>query len=289
MNIVFWLVSALFNSLALNFRKKSVSETSLPTSLLVWLWPFFWFFVLGIIILFSWINTDIFFDYKSIFLISIVVILSIAADYLEVYVFKKTKISELLPYTNLDKLFIVLIWFFLFFWTKNSTSITTLLITLFTIIVIAIFSIDFKKLKIPKSITAYTFVMLFRAIWVLIVWYIFLKYNTIDYVTINNIFYFLFYIIIAIYLKDDFKTLFKQSKAFYIAREISLLVWWWGFIVWLYIVKESWVLVATLISFVWLILNIITMKLILKDTPSKKQISLAIIVTFLIWIWFYFK
>ncbi len=289
MNILFWLISALFASLWASNRKKAINNSTLSKPIYILLWPLSGFFILWIIIYFSWINTSIFSDYSIIALIWIIILLDIVANFLEMDVLKKTKLSEILPYTNLDKLFIVLIGFFLFYWTKNSTSLTTLWITILTIIIIALFSIDFKKFKVPKSIIAYSIVMLFRGISVLIVWYIFLKYTTIDYLSLNMIFSFIWYLVIALILKNSFNSLFTQSKEFYKSRWLSLILWWWGFIIGLYIVKEAWVLIATLISFVWLIFNILAMKFILNDTPEKKQVILAWLVTILIWIWYFFK
>jgi len=289
MNIIFWVISALFASMWASHRKKALNASTLPNSLFIMSWPLSWFFIIWFLLYITDINIWIYTDYKIIWMILIIVFLDIIANFLEIGVLKKTKLSEILPYTNLDKLFIVLIWFFLFFWTKNSTSITTLLITLVTIILIWVFSIDFKNFKIPKSILLYSIVMLCRWIWVLIVWYIFLSYGTIEYLSINMVFTFILYISIALMLKDSFKSLARQSKDFYKSRTYSLILWWWGFIIWLYILKEAWVLIATLISFVWLVFNVLAMKFILHDSPEKKQIILAWLVTLLIWIWYSFS
>jgi len=289
MNVIFWLISALLNSFSDGYRKKSLNITTLPKNIYLLFWPFSGFFVIWIIIYISGINSWIYFDYKIIWLILLIIVFDIISNFLEINVYKKTKLSQILPYTNLDKLFIVLIWFFLFYWTQNSTSITTFIITLITIVVIILFSFDFKNLKIPKTIIKYSFVMMLRWISMLIVWFIFLQYSTIDYLSINILFLFIWYLLIAILLKESFKTLTLQSKQFYISRWFSLILGWSWFIIWLYIIKNSWVLIATLISFVWLVFNVLAMKFILNDNPQKKQIVLAWLVTVLIWIWFYFK
>lgn len=289
MSIIFWLISALFSSMWASHRKKAINISTLPKSLYILLWPLSWFFIIWIIIFFVWIDISIFNNYKILWLITIIIMFDIVANLLEMSVIKKTKLSELLPYTNLDKLFIVLIWFFIFYWTKNSTSFTTLGITILTVIIITIFSIDFKNFKLPKTIISYSIVMLLRGISVLIVWYIFLQYNTLDYLSVNLILSFLWYTLLTIALKNSFKTIVEQEKQFYISRGISLLLWWLWFCIGLYIVQSSGVLIATLISFVWMIFNIIAMKFILNDTPNTKQILLAWIVTTLIWIWYYFK
>ena len=289
MNILFWLISALFASLWSSHRKKAINNSKLSNSLYILLWPLSGLFIVWTLIYFSGINTWIFSDYKTLWLISIIILINWLANFLEMNVLKKTKLSEILPYTNLDKLVIVLVWFFLFFGTNNSTSVSTLIITMFTIFVITLFSVDFKNFKIPKTIVSYSAVMILRGISTLIIAYIFLVYTSLDYLSINLFLSLLLYIIVAIILKDSFKSFVTQSKQFYISRWISLILWWAWFIIWLYIIKNSWVLIATLISFVWLIFNIIAMKFILKDTPDKKQIILAFIVTILIWIWYYLK
>lgn len=289
MNVIFWLISAMLSSVWNSYRKKALNSSSLNKSLYILLWPFCGIFVVWTIIYLSDINTSIYTDLAIIWMIILIVLINIIANFVEMWVLKKTKLSEILPYTNLDKLFIVLIWFFLFYWTKNSTSYATLWITVVTIIVIAIFSIDFKNFKVPKSILKYSLVMLLRAISIITIWYIFIKYTTIEYLSVNIVISFWLYLLIAFIWKASFKNLVHQSKDFYIFRWLSLILARIWFIISLYIVKEAWLLIATLISFMSLVFNIIAMKIILKDSPQKKQILLAVIVTILIWIWFYLK
>lgn len=289
MNIIFWLISALFASVWASHYKKAVLSSKLPTALYMLMWPILGFLIVWLAIFFSWLDISIYTDYYVLWLVFIIMILDICANYLEMSVLKTTKLSDILPYTNLDKLFIVLLWFFLFYWTKNSTSITTLIITLITIIIITLFSIDFKNFKIPKSILSYVFVMLFRWITVLIVWFIFVKYSTLSYLSVNILFSFLWYLAISIILKNSLYLYLDQSKTFYKSRLLSALLIWIWLMISLYVVKEAWVLIATLISFIALVFNIISMKFILNDNPWKKQIILAWLITVLIWIWYYFK
>jgi hypothetical protein len=67
---------------------------------------------------------------------------------IEQKIYKVEKISTLMPFENLQKVFVVIISYFLF----SDTSLTTLLITLLSIIVIILFKIDFKNFKLPKFI-----------------------------------------------------------------------------------------------------------------------------------------
>jgi len=289
MNILIWILSALLWSIWSSFRKKAIDYSTLPTNLFSILWPIMWAFIIWTCAYIFWVDNTLYTNLTVIFLVLLIVIFETLSNYLEIYVFKNTKLSELLPYQNTNKLLIVLIWFFLYYWTNNSTSIASFLIILFTMFLIVFSSIDIRKFKINKIIWLYLIDKLFSAIAWLLVWYILAKYSTITYMTVNVIFVFLIYYLITIIRKDKFNLLLKQVNSFYPPRLIGLIFWWTSFVIWLYIIESTWLLIATLISFIWLVFNIISMKFILKDNPSKKQIFLAIIVSILIWIWYYLK
>lgn len=287
MNIIFWIISAFLQAIWWSFRKKAIDNSTLPPSLFAIPWPIIWATIVYSLLYFFDTNLLIYIDYKIILLILIISSLEILSNYLEIYSFKNTKISNLLPYGNTNSLFIILIWFFLYYWTKNSTSITTFIITLITIFIIIWFSIDFKKIKIDKVIGILWKTL--SAITALIIWYILINYSSIEYMSINVIFWFTFYFLITIITKEKFKQLLKQESNFYTYRTIALVLWWVWFLIGLYIIESAWLLIATLIWFIWLIFRIFSMKFILKDNPSKKQIILAFIVSILIWIWYYLK
>jgi len=58
-----------------------------------------------------------------------------------------------MPYTNINKILSIVLAFFLL---SKDVSFITLIITIIAIIVIISFSIDFKTLKIPKSIIMFS-------------------------------------------------------------------------------------------------------------------------------------
>ena len=289
MNILLGIISTFFESFWDAFRKKALDLSTLWKNTFAMAWPIMWALMVYWVISTYWSDFKIFWDYSIILITLLVVILEIITNYLYMYVFKKVKISHLLPYDNLDKLLVVIIWFFIFTWTQAETTLTTLLITIFTIIIIILFSIDFKTLKISKNILLYILALSLNAVTTLIIWYILLKYSTIDYMSINVIITFILYLLLALLFRENIKDSFKQKKEFYKPRLYSLLLNWSSFIIWLYIIETAWVIIATLISFIAIITSIIAYKFILNDSPEKKDIILAIIVTILIWIWYYFK
>ena len=289
MNIIFWIISSFLWSITDNIWKKAVLLSKLPQTLFATFWPIWWIIIVYSIIVFWWQKLTIFQDYKSLIIILAIAITSFFVTNLYIYVYKKVKLSELLPYNNLDKIFIVLFWFVIFYWTKNSTSILSFLITLATIFIIIWFNINPKKVKFSKDILIFIWIKVLEAIITLTVWYIFLKYSTVEYIAVEAVMFFSITIIVAILLKYNLKLLFTQEKDFYKYRLWAWIIWWTWFLIWLYIIETSGVLIWTLISFTWLIFQVLSMKFILKDTPEKKQIILAIIVMIMIWIWYYYK
>lgn len=288
--IFFWIIRALFWSIRSTYRKKTVDTCCLWKNLLAIFWPTFWLFIIFILLIFSsWINKDIFNNYLIISIILLRVIIDIIGNYLEIYILKNTKISFLLPYQNLDKLLVIFIWFFIYKWTNNWTSIESFLITVFTIFLILFFSINKRNLNIDKKIFLYIFRKILLSIDQLLLWYVLLKCSTITYISINNTFLFLIYLTIILIVKDKINTLLTQSREFYKNIFLTLIFWWTNFLISLLLIEKLWLLTTTLISFLWLVFSIFSIKIILKETPTKKQIILAFLVLILIWMWYYFK
>jgi hypothetical protein len=289
MSILLWILSALLWSITDSIWKKAVILSKLPQTLFATFWPIGWIIIVYSIIAFSWQGVKILWDYKTILLVLLIACISFIVTNLYIKIYKNVKLSELLPYKNLDKIFIVLFWFILFYWTKNSTSVSTFIITLLTIFIIIWFNLERKKIKLSKDIILFIFVKVLESVITLLVWYIFLKYTTVQYIAIESIIFISLTIVVAIIQWHKLILLFTQEKDFYKYRLWAWIIWWTWFLIWLYIIETSWVLIATLISFVWLVFQILSMKFILNDTPEKKQIILASIVMVMIWIWYYFK
>gem|GEM_PF-2455326 len=79
-------------------------------------------------------------------------------------IYKKEKISTILPYENLSSIFAILISFFIF----KDVSWTSFFIAILTVIVIILFSIDFKNVKFPKKIKPIMIVQAFTALYIII-------------------------------------------------------------------------------------------------------------------------
>jgi len=289
MSIILWIISSFLNSITDSIWKKAVLISKLPQSLFNVFWPIWWILIVYFLIFSRDLGFNIYTDYKIVLLILWIASISYFVTVMYINIYKRVKLSELLPYKNLDKIFVVLFWFILFYWTKNGSSFTSFFITLLTIFIIILFSVDIKKIHFSRHILQFFLVKLLEAINTLLVWYIFLKYTTIEYLSVETIFYISIAIIVSLVQKNSLKLLFTQEKEFYKYRLWAWAIWWIGFIIWLYIIESSWVLIATLLSFIWLVFQIFSMKFILNDNPEKKQVVLAFIVMFMIGLWYYFK
>lgn len=287
--IILWLFSTIANAFWLWFRKKALDSNTLPNTLFMLYAPVFWLIVVLFLLLVFWFNINIFNDYIYLLVIFIILIFNNLTFFLEMSVYKNTKLSELLPYDNIDKIFIIIIWFFLFYGTDKWVSITTLLISILTIIVITLFSIDFKNIKSSKYINYYIICKIIYATSAIWVWYILIKYSSQTYTVIQILFSLTFLTITWVIFKNSFNTMLTQPKQFYLYRWLWAIWYRISVVIWFYIIETSWIIIATLLGFIAIVFNIFSMKLIVHDNPTKKQILLAIIVIVLIWTWYYFK
>ena len=287
--ILLWILTSFLSSAWDSYRKITLEESRMSTSmfsLLAWLLGGF---VVVVFFLYFWLTTSIFSDPLYLLVVSVIVFWWFLNQYLLQYVYKNEKLSVLLPYDSLDKIFIVLIWFIIFYWTKQGTSTITLLITLLTIGIIVFSSIDLRKISLPKTVILFITHKIIKSFLVLGIWFFLLKYSSIDYLIFDWMLYVLFSLIAVILFRKPFKNLFNQSRKFYINRYISTILLRIAHALSLYIIQDSGVIIATLLWFFYITFSIFSMKFIVKDNPTKKQIILAFVVIIMIWIWYYFK
>jgi len=289
--IFWWIIATALGSFSTPPLKKSLSLwKNIPDSFLKLFAAITGIFLFTILTYFLWFEKQILGDLTVIAMIFWVSILWIISNLMWIYVYKTTKLSELLPYENLDKLFIIIIGFFLYQsipWQE--TSIITFIITIITIIIIGIFTVDPKHLKISKNIWVFIWSKLFHALMITALWYILIHYSTFSYGLVSNIMKALLLLWIGMYLKNHIRVLFKQSKSFYKHRFTAIAMWEASMLIWLLIIETSWVIIASLLWFISVVFNIASMKIMLGDTPSKKQVILAFIVITMIWLGYYFK
>ncbi len=287
--IVFWIITSFLTSTADSFRKIAVVESKMTTQLFNLTACIFSAFFILFLFLYFGISEWLMNDYAVLFLVFSIILVNTFISFLCIKVYKEEKLSNLLPYDSLDKVFIVIFWFIIYFWTPNETSITTLFITLAAIVLIFFMSTDIKNISFPHTIKLFAFYKFMKAIITLSTGYILLSYTWIDFVILEWVFWFLIAIIIVLLLKQKPREALLQSKIFYKNRTIATLLWRSGYVLWLYIIQSSWVIIATLLWFFTIAFNVLSMKYIVKDNPTKKQVLLAVTVLVMIGIGYYFK
>ena len=289
--ILWWILATALGSFSLPPYKKALGLwKNIPNSFFKLFAPVCGLTVFIILMYFLWFQIELLNDTRILLLIWWLAILWVSSELMWLYIYKRTKLSELLPYGNIDKLFIIIFGFFLYYGISwKETSVTTLIITLVTLCIIAGFTIDFKNIKVPKTITLFIFNKVLSASKALFIGYILLKYSTITYWFSIVIIEIILLICIGLYQKWQLISMIQQSRSFYKNRFAAISMWQTHFILWLFIIESTGVVIASLLWFMSVVFNVIAMKITLNDTPSKKQILLAFIVILMVGLGYYFK
>lgn len=199
-------------------------------------------------------------------------------------IYSQEKISTLMPYTNINKILSIILAFFIF-WNISKISF---IITLIAVITITIFSIDFKTLKIPKNIWLFSILEIIQSWITLITWYILLEITSSAFFVLTYIIWIIFMWSIVAY-KWQFKNITKYPVKFYIYRLTACHLWWIGYLLSIFVIKNLWVSISLLLSFIWIWITLLFSYVFLKDKPTRKNIALTIIVSALVWFWYYLK
>lgn len=274
------LISTIMSSFADVSWKKSLSYWVRWRAHALWSYPialvlFLYFMLTG----FNIFSVSI----VPVIVVWIIALLDIIKEPVTQQIYKEEKISVIMPYLNLSKIFVIISSFFLF----QDVSNITLCITIFTVIVIALTSIDFKNKRLPKNFSKLLFVESIRTIWTLLWGWLILSYSEIIYFNIYVIAY-LIPAILLTYTSGQIWDLRKTSPAFWFFRLIAGL-WWLSWFLSLVVIKNLGLSLSILLWFLWIWITLLVSYFFLKDTPSKKDILLTITVSILIWIWYYFK
>lgn len=228
-SIILWSLGVFLESVATWFWKKAIGFSSLSWTMFKMVSQIVSVIFVLILYFIYWFDEKFLSDYHYLLLLWWVTLTAWVNILLQAYVFKNVKLSELLPYDNLDKIFTIIWGFILFYWTEKWVSIVTFLISLLTVFVIIWFSVDFKNFSMKRIIWVYIIQKLFKSAQALILWFILIKYSVTTFAIANWIFEVIFFVLIAIISKDSFKSLVYQSKDFYKNRIFWTILWWLAF------------------------------------------------------------
>jgi len=276
----FALISTIITSFADVSWKKSLSFWVRTRAHALWSYPialliFTYFIINGFSILSVWL--------LPITVVLVVAVLDIIREPVSQQIYKEEKMSVIMPYLNLSRIFVIIISFFIY----QDVSYITFSITILAIIIIIWTNIDFKHMQLPRCFSKIFFIEALKTIWILLWWWLILSYSEIMYFNIYILAYLMPTIFLA-YTSGQLWDLIKTPVSFWFYRLISGL-WWFSWFLSLIVIKNLGLSLSILLGFLWIWITLLVSYFFLKDTPSKKDIFLTITVSLLIWIWYYFK
>lgn len=280
--MVWAILSTFLSSIAKVFFKKT-TQYNIKTELNDFFWHFWaMLWLLAIIIL--WKFNVILWNYLDYIIIFITFVLFFINIKLNQYVVKQETISALIPFENLWKVLTVLFWVFLLWDQISNISLWMFVGVVFLIL---FFSLDLKHLKFSKNILLYCLAQIFSAVANLLIGYSLVNLSSLDYYTVYTFIslWFIFSLCLLMWL---FKYINILDKNYFINRWLSSLNWV-SWIIWILLIKELWLSVTTLLSFLGIWISLISSYIIFKDVPTKKNILLTIAILSLVWAWYYFK
>lgn len=279
--MVLSVIATLIWAFATIYWKKCLSYW-VKWKLIAWYYFFFWFILIIWIFIFVDLNLE-----NLLFCLGLwwlYCFSNIYWDILEQRVYAEEELSYLSPFEQLWTLFKLIFWFIIF----RDSSYITLLVSLLTIAIIVIHSIDFKTYKLPKNIKDFLIFTSIFTYWAIIIAYWAINYWPVEMFIAHNITCFTAYSIVLLW-NWEYKYIRKVPKWFLKDRLISTILLSIAIIITLNIINDIWVVTTTLLSFLSVWVTLILSFIYFKDTPSKKDLLVTILVTALIWLWYYFK
>lgn len=271
-----WSISKVF------FKKTTSYDISPELNDVMW---FFSAFICIFILLFLWnfvvwLNTPL--DYIFLGLCVAFIIPNIK---LNQYVYKKEKISVLVPYQNITPIvtfFLALI----FLW--ESLSIITMIIFFLVICILFFSQISSSTLVFNKNVLLFSLAQVLQACNNIFVAYILISNTSVAYFTSYIFLCFLVLLLMVLYQSTSITSLYSLDREYFIYRLISSL-WWVSWLIGIIMISEFWIIISTLLWFFWLFITLASSYVLYQDTPTKRNIVITILISILVTVWFLFR
>ncbi len=278
------IIGNLLGSISTVLWKKTLLISRLPKIFFRFLGELNGIIIALILVAIVGFNRQILTDRRIVWGIVIILLIAIAYDYIQQWLYRKEKISALMPYENLNNVFTIIAGFLIF---KDSSRIAVGIGILVILITIGA-SIDFKKFERPKNLKMILLIQLLIAAESVLTGYFLTDLGDKEYFILYEL------IIVAILL---IPVLVKWYLSKIKGTKIKFRWYETGqatgtnlsFILYLFLVSEFGIVISTLLSFLATGVTMLFGYVILKEKPSKKDIYLTIITTALVGIGFYFK
>lgn len=274
----------ILQSFSTVFWKKTLLVSHLPKLFFRFFWEINGLVIALIVIAFSWFDWLIFLNVWVIGGIVLTLTLDLWYDYIQQWIYREEKIATMMPYENLNAVFVIVVWYLIF----RDASVIAVGISILVIIITILFSIDFKKFEFPKNMKKILLVQLLITAETLLTWYFLKDLADMDYFIIYQI-VIVVMLLFPLFINKLFGAVKHMNKKF---------LWFWSlsattnnvsFLLYLLLVSQFGIVVSTLLSFLGDWITILFWFLFLKEKPSKKDILIIVITTLLVGVGFYFK
>lgn len=280
--MVWVIISNILWSLSLIYWKKALQMSNISEHFF-FLLNYIGYIIVAIWIIILWYYDFDLTDYKLLFIIIFLEAVWMFWTFMSQKLYKDEKISVLLPYQQLSPILSIIFSFFIF----SDADLKSFFIAIITMIIVLIFSIDFKEFKLPKKVFFIILIEIIKTIKMLLIWYVLLKTSQYNLNVISNIWMALILLLIVLISWEIKKV--KETKIWLYKN-----IWTSSFLnafcdlIWLNLIMSLWIITSILLNSIWIWITLIFSYLFFKDIPAKKDIILAIIVSVLVWVNFIF-
>lgn len=287
--IIMWIVQSIFWALGMVISKLALENKIIWNNLQTLFSRTAHFLIIWVI--FSlWLLDNNFsqvhLNYTEWFLFLLSAIALYFTYFLRRSAYANEKVSVLQPFAMLFQIFPVIIGF-IFIATERANFITFFMALLASLIVI-IPSIDFKNFKINKYSLMVLLSSTIKSTQLFFILHLLTKFNPQTMYFVESIIIIILSLIMMTTKKEfwQFKLLTKKySGLLFTANSI----WIVSIILALTMYTQLWVVATSLISLLYLVFVYLFWYIILKETPSRKDIIIAVLVAGCIFIWMIFK
>lgn len=201
------------------------------------------------------------------------------------YAYSREKISVLTPYSWIGSVFSI-IWAFIIF---SNVSLISFFIAILIILLSVWSNVNFKQLDFNKTILVFIWWQIFGAISSLILAdMITSSISEISFFIYIRIIYLIILVVMFLILRESISK-FKMWGEFYFHRTLWTINWIFRSLLELYLIKNLWLVLSTILWFLETVTTLILSYFVFWDRPKNKDIILTIIITILVFLWFYFK
>ena len=287
--IIMWIFQSIFWALGMVISKLALENKLIGNNLQTLFSRTAHFSIIWVIFVFWFLDnnfSEVHLNYLEWWLFILSAIALYFTYFLRRAAYANEKVSVLQPFAMLFQIFPVIIWF-IFIATERANFITFLMAILASIIVI-VPSIDFKQFKINKYSLMVLLSSTIKSTQLFFILHLLTKFNPQTMYFVESIIIICLSLIMMISKKEfwQFKLLTKRySWLLFTANSI----WIVSIILALTMYTQLWVVATSLISLLYLVFVYLFWYIILKETPSRKDIIIAVLVAGCIFIWMIFK